>query len=54
MYRRASPLDYRLSQVADYICTLELAALKFDAGETTATDEAFFGLSVPMCFVNWM
>lgn len=47
LYRRASPLDYRLSQVADYICTIELTALKFDAGETTATDEAFFGLAAP-------
>ncbi|WP_282741427.1 ABC transporter [Olsenella uli] len=45
VYRSASPLEYRLSQVADYICTLELAALKFDAHEATATDEAFFGRS---------
>lgn len=45
LYRKASPQDFRLSQVADYLCTLELAALKFDANETTATDEAFFGLS---------
>lgn len=43
--RKASPQDFRLSQAADYLCTLELAALKFDAHETTSTDEAFFGLS---------
>lgn len=47
LYRRASPPDYRLSQVADYICTLELVALKLGAGEATTTDEAFFGLSAP-------
>lgn len=45
LYKDASPKDYRLSQVADYICAIELAALKFDAHEITATDEAFFGLS---------
>ena len=45
LYRNASPKEYRLSQVADYLCTLELTALKFDAHEITSTDEAFFGLS---------
>ena len=45
LYRKASPKEYRLSQVADYLCTLELTALKFDAHETTSTDEAFFGIS---------
>ncbi len=45
MYRNASPKEYRLSQVADYLCTLELTALKFDACEITSTDEVFFGLS---------
>lgn len=47
LYKNASPREYRLSQVADYLCTLELAALKFDANEITATDEMFFGLSAP-------
>lgn len=46
-YRRASPFGYRLSQVAGCICAIELTALKFGAGETTSTDEAFFGLSMP-------
>ena len=45
MYRDASPADYRLSQVADYLCAIELIGIKFDAHEINATDEKFFGLS---------
>ena len=45
MYRDASPADYRLGQVADYLCAIELAGIKFDAHEANATDEKFFGLS---------
>ena len=29
VYRLASSSDYRLSQIADYICTMELTALKY-------------------------
>ena len=43
MYRNASPSQYRLSQAADMICTLELTAQKFGAHEQTRTDEKFFG-----------
>ena len=43
IYRSASPADYRLSQVADYICTMELTALKYADKVATATDEKFFG-----------
>lgn len=43
IYRNASPKDYRLSQVADLICTLELTALKYMASEQTKTDTRFFG-----------
>ena len=43
MYRDASPSQYRLSQVADMICTLELTAQKYRARESTSTDEKFFG-----------
>ena len=35
--------DYRLTQAADYICTMEFTALKYAVGETTSTDERFFG-----------
>ena len=43
MYRDARPADYRMLQVADYVCGVELAALKYGAGEEGATDRIFFG-----------
>lgn len=43
VYRETSPENYRISQVADYICTMELTALKFKREASTATDEKFFG-----------
>ena len=43
VYKLASSTDYRLSQVADYICTMELTALKYADKVSTATDEKFFG-----------
>lgn len=35
--------DYRLEQAADLMCTIELTALKFKAGENTETDHKMFG-----------
>ncbi|MGX5112653.1 DUF3800 domain-containing protein [Bifidobacterium longum] len=35
VYRDASPRDYRLEQVADFLCTLELTCEKFRNGEQT-------------------
>lgn len=32
-----------ISQAADYICTMELAALRYQDKSATATDERFFG-----------
>ncbi len=43
VYRSAQPCEYRLSQAADCICTMELTAIKFAEHATTATDEKFFG-----------
>lgn len=43
VYRMVAPADYRLFQLADYICTMELTALKYQAHAETATDLAFFG-----------
>ena len=43
MYKNGSPKDYRLAQAADLICALELAALRFEAGETAKTYNRFFG-----------
>lgn len=42
-YKPATASDYRLSQVADYVCTMELAALRYRDGEPTLTDDKFFG-----------
>lgn len=41
VYREATPRAYRLFQVADYICTIELTAIKFDSKEETKTDRLF-------------
>ena len=43
IYRIISPTDYRLFQLADYICGIELTAAKYERGTFTKTDEAFFG-----------
>lgn len=43
IYRLVSPADYRLFQLADYICTLELTSLKYQTHAETATDRMFFG-----------
>ena len=43
IYKDASPRAYRLLQVADYICTLELTALKFQTHDDRPTDRLFFG-----------
>lgn len=43
VYRAAAPEKYRLSQAADYVCTMELAALRYRDKRATATDEKFFG-----------
>ena len=43
LYRNASPLDYRLAQVTDFLCTLELAAIKYGNHEETSSDKKIFG-----------
>ncbi len=43
LYRKASPSEYRLAQVADFLCTVELAAIKYESHEETATDTKIFG-----------
>ena len=44
LFRRSNPIDYRLSQVADFLCTIELTALKYEAKEITPTDDKIFGM----------
>lgn len=43
LYRKASPVDYRLFQVADFLCTVELAAIKYSNHEETNSDVKMFG-----------
>lgn len=43
LFRRTQFADYRLAQVADYLCAVELTSIKFEAGEQTSTDDKFFG-----------
>lgn len=41
--RKTSMTDYRLEQAADYLCTIELAAVKYEAKEDGGTYDKFFG-----------
>lgn len=43
VYRPAAASGYRLSQAADYICTVELAELRYRTHACTPTYEKFFG-----------
>lgn len=43
IYRDATPQCYRLEQVADLLCTMELTCTKYRNGEQTVTDNKFFG-----------
>jgi hypothetical protein len=41
--RKTSMTDYRLEQAADYLCTIELALVKYQAKEDSKTHNKFFG-----------
>lgn len=43
LFKDAHPCDYCLFQVADFVCGIELTAVKYEASEATATDTLFFG-----------
>lgn len=51
--RRTTMTEYRLSQAADYLCTIELAAVKYAAKENGGTYDKFFG-SVGTFKKNWL
>lgn len=53
MFRDVSPSDYRLAQAADFVCGIELAALRYLSHENTQTDEIFFGGSTAFK-KNWL
>lgn len=41
--RRTTMTEYRLTQIADCLCTIELAAVKYATKEDGGTYEKFFG-----------
>lgn len=42
-FRKVIPADYRLFQVADLFCTMELVSLKYERHIMSKAEEAFFG-----------
>ncbi len=51
--RKTSMTDYRLEQVADYLCTIELAQVKYEAKEDGETYNKFFG-GIGAFKKNWL
>ena len=51
--RKTSMTDYRLEQVADYLCTIELALVKYEAKEDGETYNNFFG-GIGRFKKNWL
>lgn len=51
--KRTTMTEYRLAQVADYLCTIELAAVKYAAKENGRTYDKFFG-GVGSFKKNWL
>lgn len=43
VYRDCTPSNFRLQQTADYICELELAAIKHENSEWGNTEKLIFG-----------
>lgn len=41
-FRKASPTEYRLLQVADYICSVELLSIKSEEKRLSKSEQAFF------------
>ena len=51
--RKTSMTDYRLERAADYLCTIEPAAIKYAAKEDGETHNKFFGGIGPFK-KNWL
>lgn len=43
IYKKCNPKYFRLQQIADYICEIELAYIKFGNSEQSNTGQIFFG-----------
>ena len=53
LFKRGTYGQYRLLQVADFLCAIELAAVKYEAHEETSTDLKFFG-GIGTFKKNWL
>jgi hypothetical protein len=42
-FRRVQPVDYKLFQVADLVCTMELLAEKAENNNLSRSEQEFFG-----------
>ena len=51
--KRTTMTEYRLAQVVDYLCTIELAAVKYAAKENGRTYDKFFG-GIGTFKKNWL
>lgn len=51
--KRTTMTEYRLAQVADYLCTIELAAVRYEAKENGGTYDKFFG-GIGSFKKNWL
>ena len=51
--KKTTMTEYRLAQVADYLCTIELAAVKYAAKENGGTYDKFFG-GIGSFKKNWL
>ena len=51
--KKTTMTEYRLAQVADYLCTIELAAVKYAAKENGGTYDKFFG-GIGTFKKNWL
>ena len=43
IHRDCSPADFRFRQIADFICEIELATIKYEANDAGGTERIFFG-----------
>lgn len=53
LYRDSDYKAYRLAQAADYLCEIELAAIKYKNHDETQTDIKFFG-GIGSFKKNWL
>lgn len=42
-FRKVLPVDYKLFQVADLLCTMELVEIKYEKSMQSSTEKGFFG-----------